>query len=361
VSRFVLTSIEPRTTSLRLTVPVGGDTTGIRASADSSGELYFAVLDRPLRYRGADITQVILRPAVPGQAAHFGMRGFAIELAPVLDPMLRTADPIDPRALDFIAQGQIDDDSSPPPPANDAASDSEEKPKQPPTAETAGDPPRPKTSPPPRPAAEPSRTGPSNRKPLLIAGLAALTLIAAVVLWNALTGTTDSPPQPAAENSTTAQKEPQPPPQPSAVSPAEKPQAVLRLLPPGYPAGACTPEKSVPIGALAALLCGPNTDPGGPRAARYTLFSDMTALQEQFDEVMASAQQQVCPGRIMSPGPWKRNARPEVSAGTLYCGVRDGDAVIAWTDDQKRLLSVIESDAADPPVDQMFSWWQSHS
>lgn len=82
------------------------------------------------------------------------------------------------------------------------------------------------------------------------------------------------------------------------------------------------------------------TDTSGPRVGRYTLVADLPVLQAQFTEITASTRQQICPGNIQSPGPWRHNATPEQVAGQLYCGVRgDGTPIIAWTDDA-RLLPV---------------------
>ena len=69
MSRFVLTALRSGSGALRAGLPLGGDTTGIRATSDDSGELYYAVLDSPIRYRGADVRQVILRPAETGPGA----------------------------------------------------------------------------------------------------------------------------------------------------------------------------------------------------------------------------------------------------------------------------------------------------
>jgi len=345
VSRFVLTYLKPTGGGIRLSVPVGGDTTGIRRST-AGGELYYAVLDRPMRYRGADINQVILRPAHRGQAPHFGMRGFQVQMAPIIDPVLRTADPIDPLLLDFVADAEIDDASQPGGTGDDPDvidADPVEADLRPPLY-----------SPPAAVLPSPSR---KTRRTALLLGAGA-ALVAGLIALVA-TQSRDSDPQPGSPP--TSEQPAAAPSSPPAdlVMPAAKPEAVLRLIPPGYPPGACKPETRVPLGALAALECGPNTDAGGPRSARYTLLADKSALQTQFDQVLANSSQQVCPGRIMSPGPWRRNANPEVSAGTLFCGVRENSALIAWTDDARRLLAVVESEPTQ--IEPMFTWWQSHS
>ena len=91
---------------------------------------------------------------------------------------------------------------------------------------------------------------------------------------------------------------------------------LLGMLPLGYPEGSC--EAVVPVkGALAQVSCDKNVDPGGPLAATYTLAGDDESLAALFDEVIGATSVVNCPGNIQSPGPWRRNATPELEAGTL--------------------------------------------
>ncbi len=351
MSRFILTTLRSPSGGVRAALPLGGNTTGIRAAADSSGELFYAVLDSPIRYRGADINQVILRPAQRGQVPHYGMRAFGVEIAPVLDPALRTAEVIDPFLLDFVAFGEIDDDhpADPAPPAgrDDDVSEAPrvvDAPAMPPTDHR----------PPPSPAVKRR----PRRRPLWIAVGAAAVLAGAVVVWAGRSGSGEEPPAASAEVS--AAPAPTTATPVTAVAPVERPEAVLKLLPQGYGPGVCQPADSVPVGALAALECGPNTDAGGPPRATFTLFADTGGLQRVFAQTVAGSEQQICPGRIQSPGPWRRNAAPEVSAGTLFCGTRQETSLIAWTDDARTLLAVAESDTG-PSMQAMFDWWKTHS
>jgi serine/threonine-protein kinase len=321
---------------------------------DNSGELFYAVLDRPIRWRGADITQVILRPAKPGQVPHYGMRAFGVEIAPVLDPALRTAEVIDPSLLDFVALGEIDDDNpaEPAPPPSRDQND----------PEIAVDAPQiPDDRPPPRAVVAPPPR--ARRRPLWIAAGAAAVLAAGVgVLLAGQSGSGGQSSAPVSSDiEVTAESAPTTPNPVTAVAPVEKPEAVLRLLPPGYGPGVCQPASSVPVGALAALECLPNADAGGPPKSTFTLFSDTGGLQRVFAQTVAQSEQQICPGRIQSPGPWRRNAAPELSAGTLFCGTRQDESVIAWTDEARKLLAVVESGPGGVPMKAMFDWWSTHS
>jgi hypothetical protein len=353
VSRFILTTLRSPSGGVRAALPVGGNTTGIRAAADNSGELFYAVLDSPIRYRGADINQVILRPAERGQVPHYGMRAFGVEIAPVLDPALRTAEVIDPFLLEFVAFGEIDDDhpAEPAPPAGRDEDDSETP---------SGDEPQiPDDRRTPRAAAGSPRQ--ARRPPVWIAaGAAAVLAAGGIVVWAGRSGSGEKPSAPAASTQVSAAPAPTTVTPVTAVAPAEKPEAVLKLLPPGYGPGACQPADSVPVGALAALECGPNADAGGPQRATFTLFADTGGLQRVFAQTVAGSEQQICPGRIQSPGPWRRNAAPEVPAGTLFCGTRQETSLIAWTDDARTLLAVVESDTG-PPMQAMYDWWTTQS
>jgi serine/threonine-protein kinase len=135
-------------------------------------------------------------------------------------------------------------------------------------------------------------------------------------------------------------------------------EQLINLIPPGYPSGSCEPAPIEP-GARAVAACGRNIDPGGPTSSTFTLAEDDTALQVAFTDVMSRSSVVVCPGNIQSPGAWRRNASPTSVAGTLYCGTRDGTAVIAWTTTADLLLNVVEDDVSE--MADLYRWWSSHS
>jgi len=134
----------------------------------------------------------------------------------------------------------------------------------------------------------------------------------------------------------------------------------MRVLPRGYPPGSCKPE-SPPEGALAQVSCTRNTDPDGPLSGTYTLVSDRKALEAVFANTMSSATRVNCPGNIQSPGPWRRNATPQIISGTLYCGLRDGQPIVAWTDDARLTLNAVTSGPGGPTFPALYTWWSSHS
>ncbi|EID13660.1 hypothetical protein [Mycolicibacterium phlei] len=137
-------------------------------------------------------------------------------------------------------------------------------------------------------------------------------------------------------------------------------EQLLQRLPKGYRTGACEPADP-PEGALAQVICERNTDAGGPLSGTYTLVEDRAQLEKTFRAVMDTATRVDCPGRIQSPGPWRRNATPDRISGQLFCGLRDGDPMIAWTDDVKMTVSAVRSGADGPTFPQLYAWWSKHS
>lgn len=189
---------------------------------------------------------------------------------------------------------------------------------------------------------------------VLLAGGAILAAVATVVgLAIARSGPT-APPPPAAQPTTSSTAAPPPKPDPIA-------QAHLSgLLPPGYPPGVCT-QGEITATATATVLCGPNTDPGGPTSATYMLAPDGPTLQAAMKDLLHRTQPVVCPPNILSPGPWHRVETPTTPMGLVFCGIRSGRALVAWTNDPERLLCITESGNAGPTLDQLFIWWTSHS
>jgi len=142
---------------------------------------------------------------------------------------------------------------------------------------------------------------------------------------------------------------------------SQQAEAQLRkMLPRGYSPGAC--ESVVPAqGALAQLSCGANTDPGGPLSATYTLAKDKTAAKGLFDDIVSTSSVVDCPGNIQSPGPWRRNATPQQTAGTLVCGFQQSKPTVGWSTDANQMISEVQSGPQGPNMVQLYTWWASHS
>ena len=180
---------------------------------------------------------------------------------------------------------------------------------------------------------------------LAVVSLAAL--IAAIVWrWSSSPDTPEAAPPATATTATTS---------PASIE-------LERLLPPGYPAGSCAPAPLDGDGdAVAAVSCGPNVDPGGPASSKYTLSKDRSALRASFTDAVNRSTAQICPPNIQSPGPWRRNDSPNIVRGTLFCGLRAGQPVVVWTNDDKLLLSVVRSAQPAATLEGLYTWWSSHS
>lgn len=97
----------------------------------------------------------------------------------------------------------------------------------------------------------------------------------------------------------------------------------------------------------------------------YVVAASPSPMREQFAQLTSApgTLTVVCPGPDgpnQSPGPWHRVATPEEPVGTLWCGVRGGQAVLAWTLDADAFVASIE--APDPAaLPALYQWWANHS
>jgi serine/threonine-protein kinase len=158
-----------------------------------------------------------------------------------------------------------------------------------------------------------------------------------------------------------------PSPAPTAAQPAATPTPVneaqtrlAHLLPAGYPPGSCTPV-AASGGAAAVMSCGAGIEPDGPSLATYTLARDPEALRSAFDAVVRGSVTVICPGGIQSPGPWRHNANLAVPVGTVFCGIRNGQPLVSWTNDAELLLNVVQNAVPGPTLEQLYAWWSTHS
>jgi serine/threonine kinase PknH len=193
-----------------------------------------------------------------------------------------------------------------------------------------------------------------NRRPIVFFSIVAIVVVAVVgglIYWLVRPSSDNAPP------STSDQPTTDP-----AVSgePDEHTQALMRLLPTGYPAGSCKPANT-PKSVLAQVNCETNSDPGGPVTATYSLVKDKSSLDAAFNDVVGASTRVNCPGNIQSPGPWRRNATPDRTSGTLFCGLEGDRPTIAWTDEARLVLNSVHAGPHAPTFDELYAWWASHS
>lgn len=174
----------------------------------------------------------------------------------------------------------------------------------------------------------------------------AVLALVAIVLWTKVLAPSPTP-------SETASPEPS--------TPAATALDLLEpLLPQGYPRGVCAPATAEP-GMTAAVSCGPNVDPGGPTSSMYMLSEDAEALNDAFTDLVNQSTVMICPPNNQSPGPWRKVAQPDVVQGTVFCGIQSGRPIVAWTNDDERLLSIVRTATSDATLVELFTWWSSHS
>ena len=203
----------------------------------------------------------------------------------------------------------------------------------------------------PTPAITPIRRPPRVQRPLVILwSIFAVVATIAVVLWVILLWPSPDPPE--ATNSPAA----------AADTTTAAAELLRRNLPPGYRPSDCTPTVE-PAPTLAGLRCGPHPAIAEATTAHYTLYDATTDLDAAFAEVTSSTTATVCPGGYQSPGAWRRNASPERVAGTLLCGTNPaGQPMVAWTTASTLVLATIHADTPQTPtLEQLYTWWSSHS
>lgn len=134
---------------------------------------------------------------------------------------------------------------------------------------------------------------------------------------------------------------------------------LMALIPTGYPTSVC--EKAVPPapGALATVDCRQSTQPGGPAAARYSIFANKDTLAQQFDSSIKENEELLrCPGADSnSPITWHYKATPDAVAGSVACGTYQGNADVTWTQDDDLMLADVQSDN----MDDLHNWWLEYS
>lgn len=190
----------------------------------------------------------------------------------------------------------------------------------------------------------PSRSRPSKKALMVSATVLTGTLLIIFAGWSVLTSSDSS------DSDTSAA--------PSPTASDVDLQRVKAALPKGYSDGDCTPT---PDTTQPSLTCSPNADPAGPQTATYAIYPDKQALQQAFTATIATFDRVICPGNIQSPGPWRRNSAPTQVAGTLFCGTDRGQAVVVWTSDAQTLLNVTAGNAQGPSLEQLYTWWTTHS
>jgi serine/threonine kinase PknH len=134
---------------------------------------------------------------------------------------------------------------------------------------------------------------------------------------------------------------------------------LMALIPPGYPSSVCEPADPPSTGALATIDCQKSTQPGGPEAARYSLFADRDQLVLHFNESIKENDELLrCPGADSdSPIDWNYKAKPDEVAGQVACGTYQGNADVMWSQYDELVLADVQSSN----MDDLHNWWLNYS
>jgi serine/threonine-protein kinase len=149
----------------------------------------------------------------------------------------------------------------------------------------------------------------------------------------------------------------------TTASPARDPAAfeakLLGLLPRDYSKTACEPVHPPVTGALATVDCGSSQTAGASSSARYSLFADLSTLNQRFQEAIeADSQLLQCPGlSVNSPTTWHYLATPNKVEGQLACGLYNNTPDLVWTLNSGLLLG----DAQGPDHVNLNNWWSKYA
>lgn len=156
---------------------------------------------------------------------------------------------------------------------------------------------------------------------------------------------------------------------------------LLKLIPPGYPPDACHAVDPTD-GAEAKVTCAAAVDaapvapapvdpaappgapapaPGGTATANYFLMPGKQQLAVALDKIVRESTVVTCPGNIQSPGPWRRNATPQLVSGTVFCGLDASTTTVGWSTEDQSLITVVQAPVGGPNLDQLYGWWSTHS
>lgn len=192
------------------------------------------------------------------------------------------------------------------------------------------------------------------RKGLVPVIAAVLAIAVVAVLAVAIVGAEDDPSQAGAVQDSGGQAHE------SSVD-AQHPRELLALIPSGFPDGSCLAVAPGEPGVRAQVECGRYPGVGGPQRAVYQRVDDEHGLAALLQSAQVASVVRVCPGRIQSPGPWRRGGTPARRGGVVFCGQRGDQSVMGWTDDEHRVFAMISAGPGGSSPAQLYQWWSANS
>lgn len=185
-----------------------------------------------------------------------------------------------------------------------------------------------------------ARTQGPRRGPAAVVAVAAVIAVLAAVGYVVLRPAGEDD-QPAAE---------------PAPEPPSRGQPLLEMVSGHHPSGSCTAGEEAEEVVVTCTEDGIDV----PTSATYRQATSPDELAAEFDRAVKDLDVVVCPGRIQSPGPWRRTGATS-PAGTVVCGTRGEIPTVAWTTDEHNLLSVISTDPSRRALDVLYTWWSRNS
>jgi serine/threonine-protein kinase len=234
-------------------------------------------------------------------------------------------------------------------------------PPTPPTGPTGG------SSWPPPPGSTPPGQKPKSKAWIPIAAIGGVLLLALAAIGIFLMVKPDdkkaAPTMPTASTTKSSERSTPTRTRTTTAPPTDNPDSfqakLMALIPPGYPTSVCEAASPPSPGALATIDCAKSVQPGGPEAARYSIFADKDQLILHFNESLKENDETLrCPGADAdSPIDWNFKATPDVAAGQVACGTYKGNADVMWTQYDEFLLADVQS----TNMDGLHDWWLNYS
>ena len=90
--------------------------------------------------------------------------------------------------------------------------------------------------------------------------------------------------------------------------------------------------------------------------------SDLNSLQGAFDATYKTDAPADCPGQGRSSGTWSKNNQPDVVMGQIACATYNTtEPQLMWTQQTNMVFTLVAGTPNGPTLDQLYTWWTSHS
>lgn len=145
----------------------------------------------------------------------------------------------------------------------------------------------------------------------------------------------------------------------TSVSAPRVPDArLLGMLPAGIRADTCKADAEP--GGQPSIVCVGSGVAGEPTGLTMIAAPDIAGLDAELNQVGRRTKLVLCPGNILSPGPWRRGPQQPPS-GTLMCGLQDKNSVLAWTDNARLVTLVAAGEPGPAALAPLYHWWTQHA